>query len=177
MAKESLVCDQLSLALGIEPDPYYNPVLSLDDLFQEGNHDRIPSPFKGKKHTDETRKIMSDINKGKTFSEDTLYKMRIAKLGKKMSDEARHKMSVRKRGVNNSFYGRKHSEESIERIKIKTRQLTPWNKGVSGIVKISEETKHKLSEIHRGRLHTEESKLKMSESRKLYWEKKKNEKS
>jgi len=43
---------------------------------------------------------------------------------------------------------------------------TPWNKGLKGVHKMSEETKQKMSEAKKGKQKTEETKQKMSEAMK-----------
>lgn len=102
---------------------------------------KISNTLKGKKHTPERRKNISEAHKGLTSSMK----------GKKHSEEARRKMSVSRRkwrftdeqkkrrseailGENNPFFGKKHTEES----------------------------KLRMSVAHMGKKHTEESKAKIS---------------
>ena len=59
----------------------------------------VPNGMKGKHHSIETRKKISDANKGKVFSE-----------------ERKKKMSEERMGVNNPFYGKTHSEEHKQRM-------------------------------------------------------------
>lgn len=61
----------------------------------------LPSSFKGKHHTEEAKKKMSEQRKGKTLSKETKQK-----ISKKVS------------GVNNPFYGKKHSEKSKKKISL-----------------------------------------------------------
>ena len=89
----------------------------------------VPSPFAGHLHTEETKEKIASYNRGKKYSPDTIEKMRQAKLGKKASEETRQKMSESRSGKKNGFYGKKHSQETIDRIKAKCKTLTPWNKG------------------------------------------------
>ena len=52
------------------------------------------NPFFGKKHSEETRKKISEANKGKHLSEETRIKISEAQKGKKRSEETRIKMSA-----------------------------------------------------------------------------------
>lgn len=56
------------------------------------------------------------------------------KMRKKISDEYRKKISERMKGKNNHFYGKKHSMDSIEKMRIASTGR-----------KVSIETRHKLS--------------------------------
>jgi len=56
-------------------------------------------------------------NKGIPFSEETKKKMSEAKKGKKLSEEHKKKLSEIRQGENNSFYGKKHTPETIAKIK------------------------------------------------------------
>jgi group I intron endonuclease len=73
--------------------------------------------------------------------------------GKPLTEECKAKLSIALSGANNPFYGRKHSEETIELLKNK---------------QISDETKKLISEAARGSNHghsklTEEDVIKMRE--------------
>jgi hypothetical protein len=85
------------------------------------------SMFKGKKHLEETKKIISEKAKGKPkrlgtkLSDETKEKIRLARIGQKMSDKTRENLSkIRKgkkltysiAGEKNPFFGKKHSEET-----------------------------------------------------------------
>jgi hypothetical protein len=96
--------------------------------------------------------------------------------------------------------GKPKSEEHKKNLSKAGKGNIPWNKGLTGVqvgsrlgVEVSEETRKKMSESHKGRPNTpeqkakisaalkgrvmsEETKKKMSESRKKLWEKRKNEK-
>lgn len=99
---------------------------------------RNSAGFKGRKHTEESRKKMSDSLKGRTvwnkgkkncYSEETLRKMSKASTGRKQSEETIEKRAAKLRGHPN--WGPK----------------IPWNKGK----KMSAEYRKKLSEAHKGK--------------------------
>lgn len=93
------------------------------------------SPNKGKTFSEEHKRKISENNKGKTHSEETKRKLSDINRGKTIPEETREKISE-----NNSRYWEG-----------KTR---------------SEETRNKISESLKGRTLSEEAKMKMSESRK-----------
>jgi group I intron endonuclease len=99
----------------------------------------------GKKHSDQTRKKMSEaqnkpeiknklstIRTGKRLSEETKQKIREARIGKNLSEEIKNKMSQAK-------IGKKHSEQT-------KKKIGESNKGRNIGVKHSEEHKRKISE-------------------------------
>jgi len=95
----------------------------------------IPSPMKGKKNSNINLKKWGNSIKGKTFEE--IY-------SKEKSNEIKNKIS-------NSNIGRKISKEHIEKLRI-------LNTGKI----LSEETKRKIGEKNKGRKHTEETLKKLS---------------
>jgi group I intron endonuclease len=82
----------------------------------------------GKKHSEETKKKMSASSKGnknclgRTLSEESKQKIRKKHLGKFVSEETKKKISENHHdisGKNNPMYGKKHSPETIEKIRQK----------------------------------------------------------
>ena len=82
----------------------------------------------GKKHSDETKKKMSDSLKGnrncsgRKLSEYSKQKIREKHLGKTLSEETKQKISENHHdisGQNNPMYGKKHSPETIEKMRQK----------------------------------------------------------
>ena len=112
------------------------------------------NPFYGKRHSDESRKKISESKKGKNhpfygkeFSEEHKKKMSESHKGKKFSEEHKKKMSE-------SHKGKKLSEEH-------KKKISESHKGK----KFSEEHKKKISECHKGKKVSEKHKKKISESR------------
>jgi group I intron endonuclease len=68
-------------------------------------------------------------------------------------------------GKNNSFFGKRHSEESKQIMSEKKKGIIPWNKGKI-LPPISEYHKKRLVESNTGRHPSEETKRKISQSEK-----------
>lgn len=96
-----------------------------------------PSPFRGKHHTKDAKRKLSEIRSGSKMSEDT-----------------KRKMSEAHKGRTTWIKGRHHSEETRKKI----------SEAGSGKV-ISEETRKKMSESQKGKWkHSEETRMKMREA-------------
>jgi len=102
--------------------------------------------YKHKPHTAETKKKISIANKGRVISEDTKRKLSKALRGNKnclyrfVSKEMREKISKGNMG-NTKWLGKHHSELSRKRISEKLKGRL-----------VSEETRIKLSESHKGQI-------------------------
>jgi hypothetical protein len=164
------IYDPIAEALGIESNPEIFSKLTT----QYVSECKIPSPFKGLKHTDETRLLMSKSQTGKKYTEETLLKMRQAKLGKKLDPATKIKMSEVKKGKKNHFYGKKHSDKTKKILSEKCKNIVPWNKGKVGVQKHNDETKLLISDNLRKRKCSDYTRLKLSEARKKYWQRRKN---
>lgn len=106
--------------------------------------------FKGKHHTEESkrktsgsckgafkseavRQKLSKAHKGKNFSDE--HKQNLSESlkgknkGKHRADEQRRRMSEAEKGENNPFYGKHHSDESKRKISESKKGTPSWNKG------------------------------------------------
>lgn len=103
------------------------------------------NPMFGRHHSDETKKLMSNIrkSKGSSFLQlEHLKKMREKNIGYKHSEETLKKMRSWQ-------IGRKHSEETKR--KIREKRLLQDMSFLKGR-KLSEETKKKISIAHKGKI-------------------------
>lgn len=87
----------------------------------------------GYNHSEETKRKIGNSNRGKKRSEEAKEKLRkpksletrkklsISHTGKKRSRKVRKEQSERLKGNNNPFYGRSHTKETVEKIKLKLR--------------------------------------------------------
>ena len=83
----------------IDNECYYNRKACELIFLTRAEHRRLH--MKGKHHSDDTRRKISESMKDKGHWNK----------GKTMSDETRRKMSEAKKGDNNPFYGKSHTEE------------------------------------------------------------------
>lgn len=179
-------CDKLHL---IQREQFY-----LDNLKPEYNTSPTARSPLGVKHTEETRKKVSDAGKGRIFSEEHKRKISEALKGRVFSTETLKKIGEKSRGrffsqetrqkMSLAHVGRKYargfslSEETKQKISKslignkRTLGIEPWNKGKTGLQNHNIETREKMSLSHLGKNHSEETKKKMSETRRRYWKEK-----
>ena len=129
----------------------------------------------GCKCSEETRLKMSNARKGIHLSEETRLKMSNARKGIHLSEETKIKISNVQKGIpcseetkikiSNALKGVKrkpHSEETKHKMSESHKGHPGYNKGVA----MSEETKIKMSNAHKGKHFSEETKYKISEAHK-----------
>lgn len=146
-----------------------------------------PPTWLGKKHTEETKKKISEANKGKICSEHSKKIASETHKGKKISDEQKKFLSDKFSGEGNNMYGISIYDVWLEKYgeKVANEKLENWknnirisNKGrvvseetrkklskVNKGKKLSESTKHKLRLANLGKKASEETKRKLSEQR------------
>lgn len=103
---------------------------------------------KGKHHSEETRRKLSEVRKGKHFGSH--------------SEETKKKISESLKGHDDWNKGKHHSNETKKKISDAMKGRVPPNKGKHH----SEEARRKMSKACKGRLLSEETKKKLSEAHK-----------
>lgn len=73
-------------------------------------------------------------------------------LGKKHTEESKKKRSIMFSGEGNPFYGKKHSDDVLDRIRVKNIGRKSWNKGGT----LSDEHRKKLSDVKKSKFNTGE---------------------
>src|SRR3990167_2743803 len=76
----------------------------------------LPHPMLGKKHSEETKKKISEASRGHKLSKETKKKMSESRTGRKHTEETRKKISESHKGEKHYFYGKKFSEEYRKKI-------------------------------------------------------------
>lgn len=117
---------------------------------------KIAGNKSGFKHSKETKLKISNSNKGRKVSEDTKKLLSIINKGKIVSLETRQKLSKSLKGV-----PKIQTKEFIEKA---TKRLKPYMVGLPKGFKHSEESKLKMSLSKKGKTQTEESILKRAKS-------------
>lgn len=106
--------------------------MTFEEKIEKYSMPGIDNPMYGKKHTEETRKKISDkvskhyenhgsYRKGKTFVE-LFGEEKSLEMKKELSDNA-----SKRTGENNPFYGKKHTEETKKKISDNTKGRIPSN--------------------------------------------------
>jgi group I intron endonuclease len=126
------------------------------------------APMRGRKHTEETKKLMSESHKGKILTKEHKRKIGEAGKGRKHTEESKKLMSEAQKGPKHPMYGKHLSEET-------KRRMSEAQKGPKNPMygkHHSEETKKLMSESHKGPKHpnygkhlSEETKRRMSEAK------------
>ena len=116
-----------------------------------------------------------DCNSGRIRSKETIEKHRLSLIGNKLSELTKIRISESHMGEKNHYYKKKHTEETKNKMREK-RKNAPINyfaiermREVNIGSKMSDESKLKLSNSRKGIKFSEEHKLKLSESRKKYF--------
>lgn len=86
----------------------------------------------GLKYSEEHCRKISEGQRGRVQSNETREKIRKTKIGKSLSEVHKSKIRESCKGINT---GKKHSEESLEKMRIAKRGKIPWNKGLTGFSK------------------------------------------
>lgn len=128
-----------------------------------------PSPHRGMKHNEASRRNMSLAHKGKSCSEATRQKMSMAHKGKVLSEDTRIKMrkpktEEHKRKISEAKQGHEVSADTRAKISEANKGRVPWNKGETGIY--SADSLQKMREARIGTRLSGEHKRKISESEK-----------
>jgi group I intron endonuclease len=102
-------------------------------VFSDKHKENLRLAHIGKTASNETKEKMSKKQKliiRKPMSEETKEKIRNSKKGVKASNETKEKMSKSHTGVNNHFYGKTHSVNTIKKISETKTGVSSKKKGV-----------------------------------------------
>lgn len=133
--------------------------------------DNRPPNSIGRKHSIETKKLLSNLRTGENNPN----------YGNIHTDEWKAKHSTRMSGKNNPFYGKTHTDEQKKKWGYRGYRLGQKNSEEHNEKirifntgkKFSEETKSILREKRKLQIDSNETRIKKSESMKLYWKRKK----
>lgn len=109
---------------------------------------------KGKKHSEETLKVLSKKGKERMQTLENRTKASLQNKGKIVSESTKTKLSLAVSGENHPFWGKSLSEDHKEKI-------GNWHRGKN----VSEDTRKKLREINLGKIISDETRKRFSESR------------
>jgi len=143
----------------IEEEQYWMDFYNSYNPYKGYNINPTAGSRLGSKHTDDSKKLMSDYRKS------DMYWWR----GRKHSPETIEKLKESKRGDKNPFYGKHLTEEHKRKVGDGVKGKDPWNKGKSNCY--SEETINKISNSLKGdknpfykKHHSEETIRKMKDA-------------
>lgn len=94
-----------------------------------------PGINNGKIFSEEHRRKISEAKKGRQLSEETRQKMSETRKGKKhkkhkpFSEETKQRMSEAQRGEKNGFFGKRHSEETRQKLRLAWQRRKLANNG------------------------------------------------
>lgn len=127
--------------------------------------DVAASPMRGRKHTNETKKIISEKNKGRRWSELARNRISEQMKGRKMSDSTKETLRASNIGRKRPDLSKMNADRDwMESSKAKIRDsLTGKSPAI--------ETREKMRAAHTGMKHTEQTRQKMKES----WARRRNE--
>ena len=86
------------------------------------------SPFYGRKHTEETKRKMSEAQKGRKISKEHRKKIKNSLIGKVRPEKVKEKIR-NTRKERNSGYGNKHSQETKNKMSKSGKGKVFWNNG------------------------------------------------
>ncbi len=101
--------------------PVADSIITFQDHIVNCQEEAIKMPFKGFKHTEETKRKISEANKGKIVPEERRKKLSKALQGKKLSEETKRIISEARKGSTPWNKGKKGLQEA-------------WNKGKQGLI-------------------------------------------
>lgn len=93
-----------------------------------------PSPMKGRKLSEETKRKISKASKGRRHSEESKYKMAEALRGIKRSEETRRKLSEAHKGKPSPNGGKKQSDEARRKNSESHKGRRWFNNGVKSVM-------------------------------------------
>lgn len=96
--------------------------------------------------------------------EETKEKIRQKRLGVTLSEETRRLLSQKLSGENNPWYGRKHTDEELEKMSVNRKGKCAEENNYWYGKNLSEETKLKISKSKTGKTASEETRKKLSEA-------------
>lgn len=134
-----------------------------DDYDYARENAMVPGIRKGVLHTDDTKKLMSEKRKG-----------RKPMLGKKHSEETKEKMRLSRKRYLDTCEGKKQKEKWIKSGQVWTEDRIQSQRERNQIINSDPEKIRKTAEKHRGMKRSPETRAKMSEARKRYYQTLKN---